>query len=310
MPHPPAPKLPARSVTKSARLPDAPPAQTDSAALPLLLSTERCLEVRLCYHDYLRRFQLPYALTVHESEHCLRIKKNHPGVCHGFCGADGEVDRLIRQHPDGWAHRCPFGVRKIAVAVTYEGGLAGVLFAELPPQVDASAGAPCAALTRTRKAQSGRAPLPHALYQSGGDLQPEQATDDCRRLLCAVGLQLGAFIRGDAKNPADGRRGVILHYIEDTISGPAELAGLGKALNLSASRAGHLVRELFRRSFRELALEARANRAALLLAATELPLSEIALRLGFTDQSHLTRTFRQHFSQTPATYRRSYREHY
>lgn len=302
-----------------------------SQALALLQATERLLGVRLCYHDYLRCFHLPYAYAVHESELCMSFKRTRPGVCHGFCGADGEVDRLIRQHPDGWVHLCPLGVLKIAVAIFYEGGLAGVLFAELSSRKDYPAGpAPWMSRPRLAAQQSQPAcqrratelcvasgdcaagPVPAALIPVPAHISQQEA-EDRRRLLCAIALQMGALIGGgseDSKSPADGRRGLILRYIEETLHGPAELQGLGRALNLSASRAGHLVREIFRRSFRDLALEARCNRAALLLAATEVPLSEIALRLGFTDQSHFTRTFRQHFHQTPASYRRQYLEHH
>jgi AraC-like DNA-binding protein len=45
----------------------------------------------------------------------------------------------------------------------------------------------------------------------------------------------------------------------------------------------------------------RANRARGLLLAGEAPTS-VAYRCGFSDQSHLTRTFRSMFGMTPAAY--------
>ena len=42
------------------------------------------------------------------------------------------------------------------------------------------------------------------------------------------------------------------------------------------------------------------------LVYTEQPLADVALRCGFSDQSHFTREFRRHFGRTP----REYRHHY
>jgi AraC family transcriptional regulator len=39
------------------------------------------------------------------------------------------------------------------------------------------------------------------------------------------------------------------------------------------------------------------------LVTTKIPLAEIALRAGFADQSHFTRTFRRYTGVTPRAYR-------
>ena len=51
----------------------------------------------------------------------------------------------------------------------------------------------------------------------------------------------------------------------------------------------------------------RVRRAQELLASTDLPLSEIALASGFSDQSHCARRFREHVGITPSSYRWSMR---
>jgi len=48
----------------------------------------------------------------------------------------------------------------------------------------------------------------------------------------------------------------------------------------------------------------RLARAAALLTTHDAPLAEIALDVGFNDQSALTHAFRQHYGQTPAVWRR------
>jgi AraC family transcriptional regulator len=48
----------------------------------------------------------------------------------------------------------------------------------------------------------------------------------------------------------------------------------------------------------------RLERACHLMVSGTEPLSEIALKVGFSDQAHLCRLFRQAFSQSPASWRR------
>jgi AraC family transcriptional regulator len=48
----------------------------------------------------------------------------------------------------------------------------------------------------------------------------------------------------------------------------------------------------------------RVQQAAAMLGGSDEPIADIALSLGFADQSHLTRVFRAHTGRTPARYRR------
>jgi transcriptional regulator GlxA family with amidase domain len=57
----------------------------------------------------------------------------------------------------------------------------------------------------------------------------------------------------------------------------------------------------------EYLIHCRVRRAKDLLAETDLPLSEIALASGFSDQSHCARRFREHVGVTPSSYRWSTR---
>jgi transcriptional regulator GlxA family with amidase domain len=54
-------------------------------------------------------------------------------------------------------------------------------------------------------------------------------------------------------------------------------------------------------------VQCRVRRAQELLAGTDLPISEIALASGFSDQSHCARRFREHVGVTPSDYRWSMR---
>ncbi len=52
----------------------------------------------------------------------------------------------------------------------------------------------------------------------------------------------------------------------------------------------------------------RVEFAARQISTTDLPLGEIAHTAGFSDHSHLTRTFKQHFHLTPSEYRKICRQ--
>jgi AraC family transcriptional regulator len=52
----------------------------------------------------------------------------------------------------------------------------------------------------------------------------------------------------------------------------------------------------------------RLERASSLLSQSRLPIAEVALRCGFSDQSQLTKAFRRYAGLTPAQFRRSFRD--
>lgn len=53
-------------------------------------------------------------------------------------------------------------------------------------------------------------------------------------------------------------------------------------------------------------LRQQVHNARVLLASTTLPMAQIAIDCGFTDESHLVRTFRKEYGTTPGVFRRKY----
>jgi transcriptional regulator GlxA family with amidase domain len=88
-------------------------------------------------------------------------------------------------------------------------------------------------------------------------------------------------------------------HLEESVSiqALAEIAGLSMY---------HFARA-FRRSEgmtpHDYLVQCRVRRVQELLASTDLPLSEIALAAGFSDQSHCARRFRERVGVTPSSYR-------
>jgi AraC family transcriptional regulator len=54
-------------------------------------------------------------------------------------------------------------------------------------------------------------------------------------------------------------------------------------------------------------LQRRLSLARELLTSTDRPIADIAIAAGFSDQSHLARTFRKSFAVSPTAFRRSQR---
>jgi AraC-like DNA-binding protein len=97
--------------------------------------------------------------------------------------------------------------------------------------------------------------------------------------------------------------GRVRELLHDRFSENLSLAEVAAAAGVSAD---HLARS-FRRhngcTVGEYVRRRRVEFACRRLAATELPLVEVALDAGFTDQSHFTKTFKRLMGVTPAVFR-------
>ncbi len=103
-----------------------------------------------------------------------------------------------------------------------------------------------------------------------------------------------------------GRRELarLTSFIEDNLDRTISLGELAAVVNVSRF---HFSR-LFKRSTGSTAInfveQRRICRAQALIADTDLPLAEVALMTGFSDQSHFTRRFHRHVGCTPAVFAR------
>jgi AraC-like DNA-binding protein len=95
-------------------------------------------------------------------------------------------------------------------------------------------------------------------------------------------------------------------YIDSHIAGPVLVADLCALVQLSEAHFSRAFRRTFGRSPHAFVIRRRVELAAQYMLQTEAPLSDIALRCGFTDQPHLCKHFRQTMGQTPAAWRRAH----
>lgn len=115
----------------------------------------------------------------------------------------------------------------------------------------------------------------------------------------------GARGRVAKPSPGDERRiSAVLHFIEENADSAIDLAGLA---SMAAMSKYHFLR-VFRRTTGltpyKFLLGVRMRRAAIRLATSNAPVSEIAFDAGFGDLSTFNNRFRDLFGATPGRFRR------
>jgi len=109
-----------------------------------------------------------------------------------------------------------------------------------------------------------------------------------------------------APRPAS-RLAALLARIEAEPALPWTTDTMAGSVGMGVSRLHALFREELDTSPHAWLLGHRVQRACEWLASTRLPIAEIALRAGFSEQSALTRALRKAIGMTPAAYRRQHR---
>jgi len=149
--------------------------------------------------------------------------------------------------------------------------------------------------------------LEAALDQLHNQVHPAQ-----RALLEAASL-LRKQIDPEVAEAARERRGGLLawkarkvrDYIDSHFTGRVLVAELGALVRLSEAHFSRAFKRTFGKSPHAFVITRRVELAALYMLQTEAPLSDIALRCGFTDQPHFCKLFRQTTGHTPAAWRRA-----
>jgi AraC family transcriptional regulator len=130
----------------------------------------------------------------------------------------------------------------------------------------------------------------------------------------ALSLALAAYLYGRysrrrapvgprriALSPAQMRR--VREFVSENLSADIGLSELANQTGLSP----HYFSLLFKRAFGvppyRYVLSTRIDRAKRLLSERKMPMSDIALELGFADQSHFSKTFKAFVGTTPRQYR-------
>lgn len=95
----------------------------------------------------------------------------------------------------------------------------------------------------------------------------------------------------------------VRELIHDRFQDSLRIADFAEAVDLHPAHVARVFRKHHRVSIGEYIRMLRLDWAARQLSKSEEPLSAIAVRAGYADQSHFTRVFKRHTGLTPAQYR-------
>lgn len=264
---------------------------------------EQSLGATVCLHDYEGQFRGPVRHLVrgrnlrHDHPTCVSIKAQYPAACRLFDQL--QVRDWLQNHRGLLWKRCHGGCVEAVLAVRVRGRLVGAVFAgpwaPSPMPLRASEGLALAAplLAPSPRASRKLGPLDHATEKRVGP----------------VLVMLGALLERtlaqrlpDREGLAD-RRTLIADWVDAHSHEAIQLAELAAFLGLSVSRAGQVVRSLFRTTFPKLLGERRWEVAISLLRETTLPVAKIAAQAGFQDARYFHRLFRGRQGTTPRRWR-------
>ena len=96
----------------------------------------------------------------------------------------------------------------------------------------------------------------------------------------------------------------VLDYIDANLRDDMALADLARVVAMSPGHFAHLFRQTVGLPPHRFVLEKRIERAKALLRDTDLPITEIAHRVGCASHSHLTVMFHRDTGVTPSDFRR------
>jgi len=110
-------------------------------------------------------------------------------------------------------------------------------------------------------------------------------------------------VSGRSPSRPDLMRRIKFHLTQNYNS-PISLEKLARHFDISPANLSRLFRREFGIGFSRYLTELRLESALALLNSSALPISEVALRCGFSTDGYFIRVFRAHFGVTPRNYRR------
>ncbi|MFD0671087.1 helix-turn-helix domain-containing protein [Cohnella sp. GCM10027633] len=131
--------------------------------------------------------------------------------------------------------------------------------------------------------------------------------------ICALLHSFPALFGPASSNRAAGRRASSLLrqaklFIGDNIASPLTLSAVAGYLNVSERHLSRLFNDGIKESFTQYVRAERVRQAAKWLATSELPIKEIAEKVGFGSVHYFTRSFAREKQMPPGQYRSRYRE--
>jgi AraC-like DNA-binding protein len=261
----------------------------------ILVAAERITGLHVTVHDRsgVLAGHLRYAWYTHRNPGCRAGRDTCPGFdehCRAHCWM--AMNRRAAEAGKPFVHTCWKGFAEATAPVLRDGVHQLTLFA----------GATAAAA----EPPPGLEPVALRAWRAQPPPDPARLLA-VAQLLTAVGHGLLAEIDGTSHRAGDARRAAIAGYVEAELYGPASISGLARYLDLSPSRAAHVVLELFAMSFGELLQSRRIARAKHLLATSDDTVASVAAHCGFISQHWFSRLFTRATGTPPGRWRKLHR---
>ena len=126
--------------------------------------------------------------------------------------------------------------------------------------------------------------------------------------LCGLWLELCRIVTlpqtSFSENVTETRMTIFLRYIEQHYPEPISLDMLAKSANVSKSECLRCFKASLQTAPYQYLMEYRLSKAAELLRNTDMPISEIAVSVGFGQTSHFGKCFRDKTGMSPSGYRK------
>lgn len=111
------------------------------------------------------------------------------------------------------------------------------------------------------------------------------------------------LLSSQTNHPAFDKIALVDSYIRTNFAHPISLAELTRLSGFSVAQLERLCKQIFQLTPRQLIHKARLTEASRLLQQKHLPITEVALKCGYTDHSAFSRKFRAMTSLSPSDYR-------
>ena len=95
----------------------------------------------------------------------------------------------------------------------------------------------------------------------------------------------------------------VIDYINDNLAENLSLEQIARVVNLGVYQFARLFKQTTGQSPHQYVISRRIERAKILLRETQLPIADIAYRVGFANQGHFSTQFRRRTGVTPKAYR-------
>lgn len=146
-----------------------------------------------------------------------------------------------------------------------------------------------------------------AVLRRGGDTGLTKA--QCRTHIAGILLGAAELLRGSpASRTADSYAAAAVDFMKRSLCEPVSVHAVAAHVGMSVSRLHAVFKQRLGMTPNDYLQRLRVDSACALLSTTRMPITRIALELGFASSQYFATCFRKYVGMSPRTYRRAQME--